>query len=96
MSITRQDLEQLIRNPRESLDTELKRWFDPTLPEGAAKIAVGCMALAKQQWRLLHRRNCDDGKQDSNANGCACQIPFRKEDLGNHRAFCLRAIRCHS
>lgn len=39
------DLRQLINNPKESLQVELKSWFDPQLPEGKSKIAKACIAL---------------------------------------------------
>ncbi|AMD56890.1 hypothetical protein AWN88_01575 [Agrobacterium tumefaciens] len=38
-------LDALIAAPIESLNLELKRWFDPTKPHGQAKIAIGCIAL---------------------------------------------------
>lgn len=45
MALSEQELLRLIQNPRETLDTELKEWIDPELPEGKAKIARGCIAL---------------------------------------------------
>jgi hypothetical protein len=39
------DLRNLLLNPRETLDFELKEWIDPKQPEGKAKIARGCLAL---------------------------------------------------
>ena len=38
-------LEHLLRSPGETLNVELKRWIDPSTPEGAAKIVKGCLAL---------------------------------------------------
>jgi hypothetical protein len=38
-------VQHLVSSPSESLSVELKAWFDPALPEGAAKIAKGCIAL---------------------------------------------------
>jgi len=35
----------LVRYPRESLSTELKAWFDPTTPEGQAKIVRCALAM---------------------------------------------------
>jgi hypothetical protein len=40
-----QFLQQMIANPHESLDTELKAWFDPRQPEGKAKIVRSALAL---------------------------------------------------
>ncbi len=45
MALSEQELQRLIQNPRETLDTELKEWIDPESPEGMAKIARGCIAL---------------------------------------------------
>jgi hypothetical protein len=42
------DIEQanyLIRTLSETRSTEVKRWFDPTKPEGKAKLVKGCQAL---------------------------------------------------
>ncbi|MBZ9808105.1 helix-turn-helix domain-containing protein [Mesorhizobium sp. ESP-6-2] len=38
-------LNQLVENPAESLNVEVKRWLDPKADEGKAKIAIACMAL---------------------------------------------------
>src|SRR3954468_24344340 len=35
----------LVRYPRESLSTELKAWFDPSMPEGQAKIVRCALAM---------------------------------------------------
>lgn len=39
------ELERLIQNPSERMDTELKTWMDPTANETIAKIVKGCFAL---------------------------------------------------
>jgi hypothetical protein len=38
-------ISDLVRYPRESLSTELKAWFDPTTPEGQAKIVRCALAM---------------------------------------------------
>src|SRR5262245_6476332 len=38
-------IEDLVKNPRESLSVELKAWFDPKAPEGLAKIARFALAM---------------------------------------------------
>lgn len=45
MEINQDQIDALIRNPSESLNVEIKRWIDPTTPEGQAKIIGGCLAL---------------------------------------------------
>lgn len=58
----RQELERLIQNPRESLDTELKQWIDPTTPEGRGKIAIACIALRNNNGGCLVIGIKNDGK----------------------------------
>jgi len=43
--VNREQIEQLVRNPRESLATEIKTWISPTEPAGQAKIIKGTIAL---------------------------------------------------
>jgi predicted HTH transcriptional regulator len=43
--MNKNDLQQLIDNPRESLSVELKRWIDPATPEGMAKIVKAALAF---------------------------------------------------
>jgi hypothetical protein len=38
-------IQQLVDYPRESLDVELKAWFDSDSPEGQAKIVRSCIAM---------------------------------------------------
>jgi hypothetical protein len=38
----------LVRYPRESLSTEVKAWFDPSSPEGQAKIVRCALAMRNQ------------------------------------------------
>lgn len=45
MEINRERIDELVRNPSEGLNVEIKRWIDPTQPEGQAKIVKGCLAL---------------------------------------------------
>jgi hypothetical protein len=58
----RQKLKQLIRNPRESLDIELKQWIDPATPEGRAKIAIACIALRNNNGGCLIVGFLDSGE----------------------------------
>lgn len=46
-------LEHLLRSPGETLNVELKRWIDPSTPEGAAKIVKGCLALRNRNGGYL-------------------------------------------
>lgn len=39
------DLDEYLKAPRESLNIELKAWFDPNTPEGKAKIVKAAIAL---------------------------------------------------
>lgn len=52
MADTSERHRDLFDRPHESLGLELKQWIDPSTPEGAAKIAKGCLAL----------RNSDGGR----------------------------------
>ncbi len=45
MDISQDRINNLITHPSESLNVELKRWIDPSSPEGIAKIAKGVIAL---------------------------------------------------
>lgn len=45
MEISRNQIDELVTNPFEGLNVEIKRWIDPSLPEGQAKIIKGCLAL---------------------------------------------------
>jgi hypothetical protein len=64
MAIAEEDLRQLLAAPRETLDLELKQWFDPTAPEGAARIARGCLALRNNNGGTLVIGFTDDGQPD--------------------------------
>jgi hypothetical protein len=57
-------IQDFLKNPRESLDIEIKRWFSPTTPEGKAKIAKACIALRNNNGGLLIIGICDNGLQD--------------------------------
>lgn len=43
--MNKSELQEFIKEPRESLNIELKRWLDPSSPEGIAKIVKGALAL---------------------------------------------------
>lgn len=59
------DLRDLLADPRESLDLELKQWIDPGRPDGAAKIARACMALRNNNGGRLVIGFRDDGRPDA-------------------------------
>ena len=46
-------IDALIANPSESLTVELKRWIDPTLPEGVEKIVKAMLALRNRNGGYL-------------------------------------------
>jgi hypothetical protein len=58
------DLREILSRPRESLGLELKRWIDPTTPEGMAKIAKGCLALRNNDGGRFIIGFNDDGTPD--------------------------------
>jgi hypothetical protein len=43
--MTQEQLESLISNPVETLDTEYKPWIDPDVPTGLSALVRGCLAL---------------------------------------------------
>ncbi len=55
------ELVRLLENPTESLSRELKRWFDPSIPNGIAKIAKVCLALYNSNGGLFIVGFNDDG-----------------------------------
>ena len=46
-------LAHLLQTPGETLNVELKRWIDPSTPEGMAKIVKGCLALRNRNGGYL-------------------------------------------
>lgn len=46
-------LQSLIENPRESLQVEIKRWIDPDTPEGISKIVKACIAMRNNNGGFL-------------------------------------------
>jgi len=70
MSLSEDELRNLLNAPRETLQVELKQWIDPASPEGSAKIAKGCMALRNNNGGFLVIGFDDDGNPDiANAPG---------------------------
>lgn len=65
MKRSKQELDQLISNPSERLDTELKQWIDPTSDHGKAKIVRGCIALRNNNGGYLIIGIKDDGTPDA-------------------------------
>lgn len=64
MDDTEDDLKNLLNNPREALDLELKQWIDPTSNEGRAKIVRACLALWNNNGGRLLIGFRDDGTPD--------------------------------
>src|SRR5271168_859046 len=46
-------IKEFIENPTESLNTELKRWIDPTQPAGIGKIVRATLALRNRNGGFL-------------------------------------------
>lgn len=53
MPLDENTLNQLVRNPVESLTLELKSWIDPSEPSGKAKIIKACIAMRNQNGGYL-------------------------------------------
>ena len=53
MEINQDHIDSLVRAPSESLNVEVKRWIDPTSPEGKEKIIKGCFALRNRNGGYL-------------------------------------------
>jgi hypothetical protein len=51
--ITTDELANRLANPTETAQQELKGWFDPTTPEGSARLAKACIALRNRNGGLL-------------------------------------------
>ena len=66
MPQSQEELDGFIRNPRESLDTELKCWIDPTTDEGIVKIAKASIALFNNNGGRLIIGIKNDGQPDTN------------------------------
>jgi hypothetical protein len=77
MHIDRTTLAQLLRDPREAFDTELKRWIDPASPEGISKIAKACIALRNNNGGCLIVGFKDTGDPD---------LEHRPDDVRNQFA----------
>ncbi len=64
MALSEDQLRSLLISPRETLDVELKRWINPAMDEGKAKMAKGCMALRNNNGGFLLIGFDDDGTPD--------------------------------
>ena len=64
MEYTREFFERLIQNPSETLDIELKVWFDPETKSGIAKIAKAAIALRNYDGGCLVIGFTDLGQPD--------------------------------
>ena len=53
MEIDRHRIAELIAHPSESLNVEIKRWLDPSAPEGIAKIVKAAFALRNRNGGFL-------------------------------------------
>ncbi len=45
VEIDQKRIDDLVLNPAEGLNVEVKRWIDPTTPEGQAKVVKAALAL---------------------------------------------------
>ena len=66
-------IDGLIANPRESLATELKDWFDPRTPEGQAKIVKTCLAMRNHNGGTL-QVGFEDGTASLNLSGAPTDV----------------------
>jgi predicted HTH transcriptional regulator len=64
MVLSEDQLRDLLNAPSETLGVELKRWIDPTIDDGIAKIAKGCIALRNNNGGLLVIGLKDNGEPD--------------------------------
>lgn len=64
MARSQEELSQLLQNPRESLETEIKQWIDPATDDGIGKIARACIALRNNNGGCLVIGIQDDGQPD--------------------------------
>jgi len=62
---SQEELDEFVRDPRESLDTELKGWIDPASNEGTIKIAKAVIALFNNNGGRLIVGINDDGTPDT-------------------------------
>jgi predicted HTH transcriptional regulator len=53
MEATDELAKNLVNNPRESLNLEVKRWLNPTNPDGQAKIVKALLALRNRDGGAL-------------------------------------------
>lgn len=58
-------LQAILESPRESLETELKQWIDPTSDEGKCKITKTCLAMRNHDGGQLLIGVHDDGRLDT-------------------------------
>nr|WP_250813060.1 hypothetical protein [Neorhizobium tomejilense] len=68
MEIAQATVEQLVKNPSEGLNVEIKRWIDPATDEGVAKIAIACLALRNRNGGFLIIGFDDETRQPDLAN----------------------------
>ncbi len=64
MPDSQEEFNAIVQNPRESLDTELKCWIDPSTDNGIVKIAKACLALFNNNGGRLIIGIHDDGQPD--------------------------------
>jgi hypothetical protein len=81
MPHTDEQLAQLLANPRELLDLELKQWLDPTTAEGKAKIAKGCIALRNQNGGQMIIGFTDQGLPDPSAPPANLEALFHNDAI---------------
>ena len=81
MSKDREELKRRLYNARESLDTELKPWHDPTSESCKAEIAKTCIALRNNNGGFLIFGIRDDGSSDPHRYFQDVQATFDPETI---------------
>lgn len=80
-ALTPEELQEIVRAPRESFDTELKSWIDPKSPEGIAKIAKACIALRNNNGGKLLIGFNDTGEPCGTAPFPDVAVQFHVDDI---------------
>jgi hypothetical protein len=75
------EIRDLVENPRETLEVELKEWLDPSLPINRAKIARHLCALANHGGGYLIFGICDDLSLDPEHPGDIS--PFGRDEFAS-------------
>lgn len=81
MAASDDDLKQRIHTGRESLDTELKPWQDPSAEWGKAIIAKGCMALRNNNGGFLIIGMQNDGSCDNSPKVADIRTAYHHDEI---------------